>query len=68
VWIDLTYALQNPPPEHVTDGDRERYISERLAKAPGGLKLSPGRAFKTERLGWFRSAYARQTYVPKSGY
>ncbi|KAF8542010.1 pyridoxal phosphate-dependent transferase, partial [Trichophaea hybrida] len=56
VWIDLSYALQTPVPEHATDGDRERYISDRLMKAPGGLKLSAGRTFKTEKLGWFRCA------------
>jgi bifunctional pyridoxal-dependent enzyme with beta-cystathionase and maltose regulon repressor activities len=55
VWIDLSYALEQST--EIMDSKREAAVTERLIEA--GVKLAPGRKFRTEEVGWYRLTFAR---------
>ncbi|KAI5776335.1 pyridoxal phosphate-dependent transferase [Geopyxis carbonaria] len=63
IWIDLTYALEKPMPVKSTDASREKFITDKLNPGTGGLKISSGRAYKTEEIGWFRIVFSREDEV-----
>ncbi|KAF8247843.1 putative 1-aminocyclopropane-1-carboxylate synthase [Wilcoxina mikolae CBS 423.85] len=53
VWVDLRYALGDAD----TERESEDALTERLID--GWVKLSPGRKFRTEEVGWYRLTFAR---------
>ncbi|KAL7266769.1 hypothetical protein RUND412_010667 [Rhizina undulata] len=64
VWVDLSYALE-PNPGHKTNQEREDYITNKLLEKK--IRLSAGRKFKTEKLGWYRLTFSRpQEYLTQA--